>query len=251
MSNMAHHVQTKIVGEYEEVKVNFIWKARSCICRIIFSSLKLQKLLSLSHFHLLPYFHTISILFWKNPLAQHPNTSPPTPPNSHKSRTPLAHHLVPFYFTISTPGATDPRPKHQASAPSLPILLPYKSISVRALLTFNASARACGRKRCQTMSNMRTFNAICDNIQPCPLPHNYNWNQQTAEAKIARKYEEIRVNFSWKDVLSSAYWMGMLLWLWKCSAHSTSILLLSYVPMWRTFGKIHWPNTRTPVHQHN
>ena len=57
--------------------------------------------------------------------------------------------------------------------------------------------------------NLITSNAICDsNIKPCPLPR--TGYQQTAEAKMGRKYEEVNVNFSWKDVLynhlvSSAY----------------------------------------------
>ena len=164
------------------------------------------------HFASIPCSHVKD--FWKDPLAQHPNTSPPTPLKSHKSQTPLVHHFTPFSFTVSRPGATDPRPKHQALAPLMPISLRSKRefpkwMLVRVSLTANASRRACGQIRCQTMSNMRTYHAIFDNIQPCPLPH--NWNQQTAEAKIARKYEEIRVNFSWKDVLSSAYWMGTFL----------------------------------------
>ena len=46
--------------------------------------------------------------------------------------------------------ATDPRAKHQALAPSLPISFPRKSMLVTVLLTFNASARACGQK---TMAN--------------------------------------------------------------------------------------------------
>ena len=108
---------------------------------------------------------------------------------SQKSRTPLVHHLAPFYFTISKPGATDPRPKHHALAPSLPMLLHSKFTFVRVWLTVNASARACGQKLCQTMSNMRTYKAICD-IQPCPLPH--IWNQQTAEAKIAKNMKKSR-----------------------------------------------------------
>ena len=74
----------------------------------------------------------------------------PTALKSHKSRTPLVHHLIPFYFTVARPGATDPRAKHQALAPSVPILLNDKSMCVIVLLTFNASARASGQKRCQT-----------------------------------------------------------------------------------------------------
>ena len=94
---------------------------------------------------------------------------------SHKSRTPQVQHLVPFHLNflppILRPGATDPRAKHQASAPSLPMSLPHKSMAVTVLLTFNASARACGQKRWQTMWNLRTYEAICNtNIQPCPPP---------------------------------------------------------------------------------
>ena len=108
-----------------------------------------------------------------------------------KSRTPLVHHLTPFYFTISKPGATDPRPTHQALAPPSPISLCAKPMFVTVLLTFNALARACGQKRWQTVWNMRTYKAICDtNIKPCPPPK--NWNQQTAEAKIVRKHEKSR-----------------------------------------------------------
>ena len=84
----------------------------------------------------------------------------PTALESHKSGTLLVHHFIPFYFTVSRPGATDPRAKHQALAPSLPMLLPPKLMSVTVLLTFNASARACGQKRWQTMSNLRTFNGV-------------------------------------------------------------------------------------------
>ena len=82
----------------------------------------------------------------------------PTALKSHKSRTPPLHHyLIPFYVTVSRPGATDPRANHQASAPSLPISLRHKSIFVSVLFIFNASARACGQKRCQTMWNLRTY----------------------------------------------------------------------------------------------
>ena len=45
-------------------------------------------------------------------------------------------------------------------------------MSVTVLLTFNASARACGQKRWKTMWNLRTHEAICDtNIKPCPPPN--------------------------------------------------------------------------------
>ena len=69
-----------------------------------------------------------------------------TPLKPHKSQTPLVHHFTPSSFTISRPGATDPRAKHQALIPWMPILLSSKSMFVRVLLTFNASARACGQK---------------------------------------------------------------------------------------------------------
>ena len=52
-----------------------------------------------------------------------------------------------------------------------------------------------------------TFKAICNNIQHCPLPH--NWNQQTAEAKIVRKHEKVKVNLSWK-IYSSYLLVGEL-----------------------------------------
>ena len=42
-------------------------------------------------------------------------------------------------------GPEAPLAKHQACAPSLPMLLPLKSIFVTVLLTFKASARACGQ----------------------------------------------------------------------------------------------------------
>ena len=94
-------------------------------------------------------FHPFQWLFWKDPLAQHLNNRP-TALKSHKSRTLLVHHLIPFYFTVSRPVATNPRSKHQALAPSSPISLRSKFMFVTVLLTFNASARACGQKRCQT-----------------------------------------------------------------------------------------------------
>ena len=101
---------------------------------------------------------------------QRPDTCP-TALKSHKSRTPLVHPLVPFYFTVSRPGATDPRAKHQALAPSLPISLRSKLMFVTVLLTFNASARACGQKRWQTMSNLGTYNTICYKTEPCPVQY--------------------------------------------------------------------------------
>ena len=104
-------------------------------------------------------FYPISMtwLFWK-----HAQARKPVQQHSHKSRTPLVHQLILFYFIVSRPGATDPRAKHQALAPSLPISLSLKTMYATDLLTFNASARACGQKRWQTMWNLRTYKAICD-----------------------------------------------------------------------------------------
>ena len=102
---------------------------------------KLQKRLPLS------YFSSCSVsfqwLFWKDAQARHY----PTALKSYKSHR--------------------PRPKHQALAPSSPMLFLNKSIFVNVLLTFNASARACGQKRWQTMWKLRTCKAICDT---CPTP---------------------------------------------------------------------------------
>jgi len=55
---------------------------------------------------------------------------------------------------------------NQATAPSLPIRFHDKWMFFTVVLTFNASARACERKRYQTMSNQRGYNAICANIHP-------------------------------------------------------------------------------------
>ena len=79
------------------------------------------------------------------PVQQRWSLTSPTRLKSHK----LVHHLVAFYFTVSRPGATDPRAKHQALAPPLPIKLCCRLMSLTLLLTFNALARACGQKRWQ------------------------------------------------------------------------------------------------------
>ena len=107
---------------------------------------------------------------------------------SHTTGTPLGSILF-HRFEACSHG---PRAKHQASTPSLPILFQLKSIFVTVLLTVNASKRACGQQRCQTkpcqtMSNLRTYNAIWDNMRPLSFPHNEY--QQTAEVTISR-YEE-------------------------------------------------------------
>ena len=119
---------------------------------------------------------------WKDSVAQHLNTSPPTALMSQKSRTPLVHHFIPYFSTIPKPGATNPRPKHQALAPSVPMSLYSKLMFVRAWLTFNASARACGQQGWQTMWNLRTCKAICHNIAMSTTTH---WSLDH-EVKIKR-----------------------------------------------------------------
>ena len=66
------------------------------------------------------------------------------------------------YPSTSAPEA--PLAKPQACAPSLPMLLNCKSMFVRVLLTFNASARACGQRdgkpedlRCNLQKHMQRF----------------------------------------------------------------------------------------------
>ena len=106
-----------------------------------------------------PTFHLVSIPISMTLLERRTGPTPETchpALKSHKSGTPLVHHLIPFYFTVSRPLATDPRAKHQALAPSSPMRFRDKSTFVTVLLTCNASARACGQKRWQTMSNLRT-----------------------------------------------------------------------------------------------
>ena len=101
----------------------------------------------------------------------------PTALKFHKSRTPLVHHLIPFY-----------RAKHQAFAPSLPIALSAKQMFVTLLLTFNASARACGQKRWQIMWNLRTYKAICDtHIKPCPPPNIWSQDHESKSTWISAK----------------------------------------------------------------
>ena len=84
-------------------------------------ALQVSELSPPSHLHLPSHFRDS----WKDPVAQHLSTCP-TPLMSQKSPTPLVHHFTPFSFTVSRPGATDPRAKHQALAPSSPILLALK-----------------------------------------------------------------------------------------------------------------------------
>ena len=55
---------------------------------------------------------------------------------------------------------------NQATAPSLPIRFHDKWMFFTVVSTFNASARACERKRYQNMTNPRAYNPICTNIQP-------------------------------------------------------------------------------------
>ena len=214
-------------------------KTRYCLIRVLEFFTSFTRVRTPSPISLSACFHPISMTL----LERYPTAL--------KSRTPLVHplvHFTPFSFTVSRPGATDPRPKHQALAPSLPMWLPNKLMFVTVLLTFNASARACGQQGWQTMWNlriMRTYNAICDsNIKPCPLPH--NWNQQTAEAKIARKHEEIRVNFSWKDVL-----LLLTGWVYFSSFENALPIPLPscFYPMFPCEGLLERSTGLTPKHQ--
>ena len=145
----------KIWSQHHELKPRWISaKTRYCLWLCVGFCLwlyKSQNTLPCPTFIWLP---SMSESLGKIPVAQHLSTCP-KPRLSHKSRTPLVHHFIPYFSTIPKPGATNPRPKHQALAPSLPTALLYKSILVRALFTFNASARACGQKRWPTMSNLR------------------------------------------------------------------------------------------------
>ena len=139
---------TKILKPRSRVKVRWICaKTRYCWIRVLelvssFTSVRTPSPVPL--FILFPSHFNDS---FGN--MHRPDTCP-TALKSHKSRTPLVHHFIPFYFTVSRPGATDPRAKHQASAPSLPIWLFVKLMLVTVLLTVNALARACGQKGCQT-----------------------------------------------------------------------------------------------------
>ena len=133
------------------------------------------------------HLHLPSISFQRllerssGPTPKHLSTCP-TPLMSQKSRTPLVHHFTPFSFTVSRPGATDPRAKNQALAPSVPISFQSKSMFVNVLLTFNASAMACGQQGWQTMWNLRTYKAICHNIAMSTTTH---WSLDH-EVKIKR-----------------------------------------------------------------
>ena len=150
------------------------------------NKLQVSELFPPSHLHLpsIPFQRLLEKS--SAPTPEHLSNTTKVSQVSNTTGTPLDSIFVHRFEAWSQ---ADPRPKHQALAPSLPMLLHSKFTFVRVWLTFNASARACGQKRCQTMSNMRTYKAICD-IQPCPLPH--IWNQQTAEAKIAKNMKKSR-----------------------------------------------------------
>ena len=90
-------------------------------------------------------FHPISMTLWKDPLARHLSNSTKVSQVWNTTGTPL--DSIVFHRVEA---ATDPRAKHQALAPSLPMKLRHKLMFITVLLTFNASARACGQKRCQT-----------------------------------------------------------------------------------------------------
>ena len=73
---------------------------------------------------------------WKDSVAQHLNTSPPTALKSHKSRTPLVHHLIPFFSTISKPGATDPPSQAPGLGSFLANLIVWQVDSRKSLVDF-------------------------------------------------------------------------------------------------------------------
>ena len=144
-----------------EVKINAEKKTLLHICKILCK-------------------YSVHLLGWKISLAlQVSELSPPShfhlPSSpcqrlltlmSHKSRTYLVHctPLDSILFHRFQTWSHKPQSKHQALAPSLPILLSDNWMFATVLLTFNASARACGQKRCQTMWNLRTYKAIYHNI---------------------------------------------------------------------------------------
>ena len=176
-----------------------------------------------------------------------------TPLKPHNSQTPLVHHFTPSSFTISKPGATDPRPKHQALAPSVPILIYSKMMFVTILLTFNASARACGQKRLQTMWNLRTCKAICDtNIKPKSatkkLKSTNSWSKDREETWESQGESQL------KNILIYIYSSYLLVGESESCRNAfpchTSIFLPSNFQ--DSFGKIPMPhNCLTPLKPHN
>ena len=169
------------------------------------------------------HLHLPSISFQRllerssGPTPKHLSTCP-TPLMSQKSRTPLVHHFTPFSFTVSRPGATDPRAKHQALAPSVPISFQPKSMFVNVLLTFNASAMACG--------------------------------ELTRRSATTCKYKEIKVNFSWKDAVTSAtcrVYLSLFIYTFK---NAPPIPLPScFHPMFPCEGLLERSSGPTPKHQ--
>ena len=163
-----------------EVKIKRLKKTLLHICKILCEysvhllgwnfplALQVSELSPPSHLHLpsIPFQRLLERSTGLTPKHQSTNTAKVSQV-SNTTGTPL-HSIFLYHSETWSP---HPRPKHQALAPSASIQFRDKSMFLRVLLTFNASARASGQKRWQTMWNLRTYKAICDNIQPCPLPH--------------------------------------------------------------------------------
>ena len=173
----------------------------------------------------------------------HRSDTCPTELKSHKSRTTLVHHLVPFYCTVSRPGATDPRAKHQALAPSLPISLDDKLMSLTLLLTFNALARACGQKRwqtkwCETWELSRRQHED-SKIKPCPAPK--IWSQDH-ESKS-------KVNIRQKNILLDTSSIALQVSEHRPPSHFVHLVSIPFQwRFWKDAQVWHLPN-RTKVSQ--
>ena len=128
-------------------------------------------------------FHPMSEIRGRStgPRAEHLSNTTSVLQVSNINSTPWFH----LRYTISKPGATDARAKHQAFAPSGPMQFHDKLMFI--LLTFNASARAWGRQRWQTISCLRIYDAICDNnIQPCPPPNIWSQDHESKSMLMSR-----------------------------------------------------------------
>ena len=112
--------------------------------------------------------------FLKDPQAQHP-------PN-----TSCGSQVSAVHIPLPRPQRR-PLAKHQASAPSLPMPLPSRSMSVTVLLTFNASARACGQKRWQagrlTLQSTEPHWASFCGTGECHMPEETQRKAQRTETK--------------------------------------------------------------------
>ena len=129
----------------------------------------------------------------------------PTALESHKSGTPLVHHLIPFIFTVSRPGATDP----VCQAPGLGsfianVIAPQVDLRNRPV-DFQCFGKGLWTKTManQTMSNLRTYKAICHtNIKPCPPPKTLSQGHESKLIFAKRRYCLIML-----DILVILNWM--------------------------------------------